>query len=616
MNAWRHAAPLIAIWVLVTDGCSMAGSSNASPAGTATEGPNGDQSAGGSSGSSGGGGGSMGSGAAGLPPEMKAENKFKAPVATGNFVWTANPTSGRVAYINAATFNVQTTPAGNGPTYLAAVPDAAHPTDDVAVVLNVLSEDATLLRVDPQNGLTTQTYASTVDANSWAISSSGHWGIAWTDATFVDNPDPTQGFQSVAVMDLSATVPDPQQPAPSTLLAVGYRPVEVAFTSDDSRAFAVTEDGISVIDLKDGTPTVIRQDPLAATSTPGSGDASPSTADASGNDATATGDAQSAGDAQGTVSDAQVAISDAQGAVSDAQSLSDGGGGGVASGAPDVSFTPDGKYALVRRDGLANVTIDSLADGTLTTIPLPGAPTDLTVSPGGVFAIAVLRDTSTVVIIPIPAAISDPSTMTTIPVPGPTIGRALVTNQGKSVVLFTTVAPVESLTVLDLPPFTKVRTIPLHAPVQAVFPSNDGQYAIVLHQPAAGSSAQGAFSVVPIAQDLPAVIESLPAPPTAVAVSNDRAVVSIRDDNSNTYGLYMALMPSLDVRQYTLASPPIAVGIANGAGRGYAAQDYSEGRITFVDLSEGGPPDGGGGFTAITITGFELNAGIVVGPDR
>ena len=75
-------------------------------------------------------------------------------------------------------------------------------------------------------------------------------------------------------------------------------------------------------------------------------------------------------------------------------------------------------------------------------------------------------------------------------------------------------------------------------------------------------------------------------------------------------------MPSLDVRQYTLASPPIAVGIAAGAERGYAAQDYAEGRITFVDLSEGPRPDGGGGFSAITITGFELNAGIVVGPDR
>src|ERR1019366_6302352 len=104
--------------------------------------------------------------------------------------------------------------------------------------------------------------------------------------------------------------------------------------------------------------------------------------------------------------------------------------------------------------------------------------------------------------------------------------------------------------------------------------------------------------------------------PTAVALSNDRAIVSISDGPSSTYGLYMVLMPSLEVRPYVLASPPIAVGIAAGAGRGYVAQDYSEGRITFVDLSEGVPPDGGGGFTARTITGFELSAGIVVGPDQ
>ncbi len=345
MNAWRHAAPLIALGVLATDGCSAASSEDASPSGFGGDSPEntGGSSSGGSGASTGGGSGSS-SGGSTLPPEMKAENKFKAPVATGNFVWTANPTSGRVAYINATTFNVQTTPAGNGPTYLAAVADA---TDDVAVVLNVLSEDATLLRVGPQGALTTQTYASTADANSWAISASGHWGIAWTDATFVDNPDPTQGFQSVAVMDLSATVPDPQRPAPSTLLAVGYRPVEVAFSSDDARAFAVTEDGISVIDLKNGTPTVLRQDPLSAPANSSPLDASASTGDASGSDA--------AGD--------------------------DGSAGGTASGAPDVSFTPDGAYALVRRDGLSTVTIDALADGTLTTIPLPSA--SIVTRPGG-----------------------------------------------------------------------------------------------------------------------------------------------------------------------------------------------------------------------------------------
>jgi hypothetical protein len=49
-------------------------------------------------------------------------------------------------------------------------------------------------------------------------------------------------------------------------------------------------------------------------------------------------------------------------------------------GTSDVSITPDGGYALVRRDGEPNLAIFSLADGTRTDIPLPGQPTDLDLS--------------------------------------------------------------------------------------------------------------------------------------------------------------------------------------------------------------------------------------------
>jgi hypothetical protein len=597
MNAWLRAGPAIAFAALLAAGCSS-GSSLDNTAGFAGDSNGGGGEPAGSS--SGGGSGFAGDdgGSASLPPEIKVENQYKAPVATGNFVWSANPTSGRVAYIDAQTFAVQTTEAGNAPTYLAAVNDASHPTEDVAGVINVLSQDATLLRVDAQGSLTTETYASTVDANSWAISQTGRWGIAWTNSTFVSNPDPTQGFQSLAVMDLTAVAPG-SQPPPSTILAVGYRPVQIAFNKDDSRAFAVTEDGISVIDLTQAEPVVIRQDALS----------------------TATLGGPVLVDASTPMGDAGTPISPGD-ASSDGSATEDGGANDIDAGtatanAPDVSFTPDGAYALVRQDGLSTITIDTLADGTLTTVPLPSPPTDLTISPLGGFAVAVLRDTSTVVILPLPGIVANPSGITTIPITGQLVGRALVSADAKSVLLFTTVAPVDSITVLTLGPPTTYRTVALHGAVQAVFPTADGQYAVVLHQPpAAGSTVKGAFSVVPIAESLPAVIQSLPAAPTAVALSNDRAVVSISDDPSATYGFYLALMPSLEIRPYVLASPPIAVGIAAGAGRGYVAQDYSEGRITFVDLAEGSPQDGGDDFTARTITGFELSAGIVVGPDQ
>jgi hypothetical protein len=140
-----------------------------------------------------------------------------------------------------------------------------------------------------------------------------------------------------------------------------------------------------------------------------------------------------------------------------------------------------------------------------------------------------------------------------------------------------------------------------------VFPTADAENAIVLHQPpAAGATVKGAFSVVPIGTDLPALIVGVPAAPTAVALdpAGDRALISVRDDPSSTYGMYLAMMPSLDVVPYTLASPPIAVGIATQASRGYVAQDYVEGRITFVDLDAG---------DVRTISGFDLGAGIVTG---
>jgi hypothetical protein len=608
MNVWSRTTGLIALGMLSAGGCSSAGSDSgagfegAIPAGA--NGNTGSPSEGASSGSSsaGGGGFSESSDAAALPPEMKSESTFRAPVATGNVVWSTNPTSGRVAYIDATTFNVQTTPAGDAPTYIAAVNDKLAPADDVAIVLNVLSENATLLRVHDQQLAPAHTFASTADANSWAISPSGHWAIAWTDATLVSNPDPTQSFQHIAVMDLTL-----QDAVPSTILAVGYRPVQVAFSADDSLAFAVTEQGISVIDLTGSEPAITRQDPLSAQ--PPTPDAGPVPVDA-GPDA---GDA-AARDAQGGAVAIDGAAPDAQ---TDAEATGDDDSDASASAsvAPDVSFTPDGKYALVRQDGIAAITVDYLTDGTLTTVPLPSAPTDLTISPTGTFAVAALRDISTVAILPIPGVMTSPGSIQTIPIPGEVVGRAIVTNDGKSVLLFTTAAPVMRLTVLTLSSAT-FRTVTLYAPIQAVFPTNDGANAIVLHDvtPTAGSTIEGAFSVVPIAQSLPALIQAVPAPPTAVALSpmSDRAIVSVRDDTSSTYGLYMTLMPSQQVLQYSLASPPIAVGIAAGAGRGYVAQDYSEGRITFVDLSEQASTDAGA-FAARTITGFELNANIVVG---
>jgi hypothetical protein len=614
MKALRSMTTLATLAALFGGGCGSAGTDSFGP----TNGGGPSASSGTATGSVGGIGAGSGSssGAGGtpaLPPETKTEGNYQTPVSTRNVVWVANPTSGRVAYINAQTFDVQTVEAGNGPTYLAAISD---PVDDVAIVQNVLSQNATLLRVHPGSIAppTATLFPSTSDANSWAVSQSGRWAIAWTDATRVSSPDPTQGFQAVAVIDTSR---DSSVARPPTILSVGFRPVKVAFSGDD-HAFAVTQDGITVIDLLGGSQPVVTQNyPLVAGVPP-----APVADAGAGPD----GAADSSIDAHGDAAIDANADSSSPGSV-----IAVGSSPTAAGTVPDVSFAADGTYALARTDGVASINVISLKDGSSTPVLLPAVPTDLTVSPDGTFAIAVLRDTSTVAVLPLPGIAAHPDAFLPVQVPGQTIGRAIVTKVG-TVLLFTTVAPIDQLTVLTLKPTPTFFTATLHAPVLAVFPTDDGNNAVVLHnlslsagQNGAGSGAagglpaagaKGAFSLVPISKPLRATIESLPAPAISVALSpaSDRALVTFRDDSTGIFGMDMAMLPSFVFQRYPLASPPIAVGITAGAAdagasqgaRGYVAQDYADGRITFVDLASG---------SQRTLTGFELGARIVEGPE-
>src|SRR4029077_7223607 len=233
--------------VLVLSACagSSAGDSSGSPGNTTGAGnfSGGADSGITRSGGSGGFGRSGGAGCA-LPPETELESSYEVPVATGHFIWVANPTSGRVAYVDASTLEVHTIEAGNAPTYMAAIPGS----DDAVIVLNVLSDDATLLRAGAGGLETPQTIRGIAHgANALTVSADGGWAIAWTDARRIKNADPFEGYQDLTVIKL-----DRQAPA-KTIVSAGFRPVSVGFAADASKAFAVTEDGITVVDLTAAT---------------------------------------------------------------------------------------------------------------------------------------------------------------------------------------------------------------------------------------------------------------------------------------------------------------------------------------------------------------------------
>lgn len=464
------------------------------------------------------------------PPEKEVESDYEAPVATGNYVWITNPKSGRVAFVDAVTLQVRTIEAGNGPTYLAGVPGAQ---DDTTLVLNVLSQDATLLHAT-KSDITSRTFATAKQANSMAFSPDGHWAIAWADYRKVDKAPKTEGFQDLAVIDLTT--------GKSTILAVGYRPVVVGFSTGAPRAYAVTQDGVAIVDLAAG--------PLVKNNVP----------------------------------------------MSDNPNEDPG--------SRDVSVTPDGNIALIRRDNSADITAIALDTGNRTTITLPGPVTDLDLNDKGDRAIGVVRSTSQAAVLPLPQILQTPAVFDTVTVSGETIGSVALAPGGVKALLYTNAVPVEHVTILDLSkkpePF---RTVRLYSPVLAVFSAPDAQHAVVLHDQTEGTP--GAFSLVPIGDTpLPAKIVATLAPPTAVAVTDTRAIVAERDDKTKVFGAYLGRMPELQVDHYTLASPPIASGVVPSANRAFVAQQHPEGRLTFFDLDTG---------VARTLTGFELSSRVVDG---
>ena len=513
-------------------------------------------------------GGAAGSstGAAGadtLPPEMEVDNSYKAPVATGHFVWIANPTSGRIAYVDATSLVVKTVEAGNGPTYLAAVPG----TQDAVIVLNVLSNDSTFLRAS-NGAIDSRTIEGVAPgSNAWAVSPDGRYALAWTDARQLPAAPETQGFHDVTIIDLLATPPA----AAATTLAVGYRPVSISFSDDKTKAFAVTQDGVSVVALAQAA--VVDTVPLGANG------------------------------------------------VTDPEDTH------------DVSVTLDGKLAVVRRDGAAGVAVVDLATHDRTEIPLSGVVTDVDVSSDGKVAVAVVRGTAEVAILPLAGhapALADVQHLT---ITGETVGQVTLTAGGTVAVLYSNAFPSERLSVVTLGATPAFHVVRLHAPVLSALPTADGKFAVALHADiptpptpaAADGGADGgtdasintpppelttttppaiAFSLVPLDGSQPARIETADAPIQSVAIAPNSTSVLLtqRDDAKNVFGAFLGLMPSLKVAKYPLASPPSAAGIVGGANRGYVAQEYGDGRITFLPL------DGG---DARTLTGYELGARVV-----
>jgi hypothetical protein len=452
-------------------------------------------------------------------PELELESAFEAPVATDRFVWTANAATNRVALINAETFEVALAETGLSPSTVAGLPGEK----DGAIVLNAGSEDATVVLVSEEGEITTTTVATHAGANAVTVSPSGAFAIAWTDAAeFEPNElDPTDGLQDITVIDLGV---EPR----GTVLSVGYRPSRVTFDAKETRAFVVTEPGLSVVELggepRAGQLVELTDDPIEDQA------------------------------------------------------------------ARDVSVTPDGALAVVRVDSTRTLGFVDLATGRRTALDLGAYVTDLDLARDGSRAFAVAG--AELVVVPVPPGNVDPADLTRASAVGAVGRSVSLSPDASLALLYSNAEEDPILSVLtSANGWTDFEghALDLHAPVRAAFAAPDALHGIVFQATTPGSRKAGAFSIVSAQADRAPKIIGTDAPPIAVAFTPDGAdaVIATRDLVRLKYGMYLVHLDNLEENFVSLPSPPLAAGMVPEAKRAFVAQAHPEGRITFVHLETG-----------------------------
>lgn len=511
-----------------------------------------------------------------LPAEIEETLSFDLPQAGKTSVYVPNPVTNRVAVVNAETFAIETIAAGTGPTYAATVPG-----QDVAVVINVGSDDASLLRT-----VEGKTKALPLplghDANAIAVSPNGKHAVLYFDAAA--SKGLASSFQDVTVVDLT------EGNEHARGVSVGFRPRSVQFSGDGTRAFVNTEDGISVIDLAEAVDGPVIADLVSVGDT---------LADKLSEDVQITRDGRYAV-ARRAGSSVIRQVNLASGAISslDLKSMQ------LAEPEPkahDAGVADAGTYEPEEGSGVIG--------GMLSPGPLDLSDMDL--APDGSFLLAVERRRGALLRIPVPSGFANPAEITIAEVREQLVGQVSIAKTGKIAVLYTTVNNTEGVVFVDLEEDGDIRGVRLRKGVRAVAFSDNGTRAVVLHTKVGQASANASEEARIDASEGYSLIDTesgfakLQLTSTAMRQRDilvldgpGKLFALLRSDAQGVRSLEMADLKSFQVTSLTLARPPSSIGLVPGLHRIFIGQDNPGGMITFVN-SENGAVDK-------AVSGFEL----------
>jgi hypothetical protein len=461
------------------------------------------------------------------PPEQEEAVDYKVPKGSGRYVFIADETHGTVVVVDSETLGIRTAAAGSRPTHL--VPLGADA--NAAAVINLDSDDLTIVRVADDGALSASDIPTRPDTNALAASADGEFVTAWFDPLFSEDSGAPGTDQDVSVVDAEAGMEE------AFHLTVGMHPSRVSYNEGATRGFVVTEEGISVIDLMhlDGIglpPLVPLFDPV---------DVDPASVEIA------------------IAPDGSVALARADELLSLKAAWLDGSGEtrdyALPAPATDLDIAPDGTWGLA--------VIRSLSQVLLFDLPLPADP------------------------------LADPFEI--VDLGGALCGLAEIAPDGETVLLYTTTGGVEHdrrlLTRLRLDgDGPELEQVLLSREIRSVAPGADSTTAVVMHQPVAQTQAilPYAYSLVGLAA-LQVKLQQLATDPGQLLLTpdGDFGFLLLRDDEHGVREVAIIDLETFIVDGLELGSPPTALGYATVTDKVFVAQEHPAGRMTFVGVHDG-----------------------------
>ncbi len=491
----------------------------------------------------------------GDPAEVEVE--LSPPTHSDRYVYVAMSELDSLARIDGMSLEVSSIPVGDQPEVLEAIP-----VNGGVVVLD--GNNGTVSIVRPSGASDdTRVVPTLPNMNRLSVDPTGTYALAWfdlrqaaLDAGGLAGVGQIGSFQDVTVIRLT------QDSEHSVDLTVGFRPREIEFDAAGSRAFVVTDDGISIIDLADviaAGPSIVA--PVSVT-----------------------------GDPQSDPVDIEVNV--------------------VASG----------EFAVVRerlKNEIRVLRLDGPNIGQMNTIDLPAEPTDVDLAPDGTTAYAVLRESGDLAILDLTAGLPTIANLQLIDLGNELVGSLVLSPDGAQAVLFTNASAVERVTIVDISDAANWRSYNLRKSVRSLGYDPTGASLIVTHSKGFGDPFENGidfdefidrsygYSILDVATGFDK-LEITTADPGAFSFSTSTPRAYVLLDGGDADGAvaetHIIELDTGVVRVRAMNSPPETVGILPDAGMVFINQRHALGRVSFINVVTD---------AMRTVTGFDLNSRII-----